>query len=122
MRVCVLASCSTGDIRLVNGTNEREGRVEICVDEVWGTVCDQAWSTFDATVACRQLGFNPVMARPEYDAYFGRGTGPIWLDDLFCNSRENRLIDCVHGGVGMTDFCNGHNDDAGLFCLEGMLV
>ena len=49
--------CDDGDIRLVGGTTQYEGRVEICWNEVWGTVCDDFWSGFDATVACRQLGF-----------------------------------------------------------------
>ena len=52
--------CQNGDIRLVNGTTFYEGRVEICWNETWGTVCDGFWSTFDATVACRQLGFISV--------------------------------------------------------------
>jgi len=41
--------CQNGDIRLVNGTNLYDGRVEICWNETWGTVCDGFWSTFDAT-------------------------------------------------------------------------
>ena len=49
--------CDDGDIRLVGGTNQYEGRVEICWNEVWGTVCDDFWSGFDAIVACRQLGY-----------------------------------------------------------------
>ena len=52
-----LGVCDDGDIRLVGGTTQYNGRVEICWNEVWGTVCDDFWSTFDATVACRQLGF-----------------------------------------------------------------
>ena len=33
------------------------GRLEICNNNVWGTVCDDLWGTVDAQVACRQLGF-----------------------------------------------------------------
>ena len=49
--------CVQGDIRLRGGSNSSEGRVEICNNNVWGTVCDDFWGTPDANVACRQLGF-----------------------------------------------------------------
>lgn len=50
------AVCSTGDIKLVDGDNNNEGRVEVCIDGVYGTVCDDFWSISDAQVVCRQLG------------------------------------------------------------------
>ncbi len=49
--------CNDTDIRLAGGSDQYEGRVEICFNETWGTICDGSWSTNDANVACRQLGY-----------------------------------------------------------------
>ena len=51
--------CGDGEIRLVNAEDVRtDGRVEICINEAWGTVCRDGWDTVDAQVVCRQLGFS----------------------------------------------------------------
>ena len=56
-------TCTTnGDVRLVGGTDQYEGRVEVCYNRQWGTVCGRhsSWDTTDAGVACRQLGYSLV--------------------------------------------------------------
>ena len=58
------ADCSDGDVRLADGTVVYEGRVEICFNRVWGTICSSTsrywysnnWNVNDAKVVCRQLG------------------------------------------------------------------
>ena len=44
-------------MRLVGGELESEGTIQLCRDEVWGTVCDDFWDSVDADIVCRQLGF-----------------------------------------------------------------
>ena len=49
-------NCTTGEIRLAGANNPRMGRVEICIDGQWGTICDSSWTASDADVVCRQIG------------------------------------------------------------------
>ena len=56
-------NCSNGDIRLAGGRNVLEGRVEICFNNAWGTVCGDTFSSYDAHVVCTSLGlpFNGLL-------------------------------------------------------------
>ena len=55
-RTTSVGNCTDGALRLVGGNNPLEGRVEICLNNAWGTVCDNAFSSEDAQVVCTQLG------------------------------------------------------------------
>ena len=50
--------CTNGQLRLAGANVVNEGRVEICMNNMWGTVCDDSWGNADATVVCRQLGYS----------------------------------------------------------------
>ena len=54
----ILLACGDGDIRFVNGSIAAEGRVEICINNTYGTICDDFWDSQDASVVCQQLGYS----------------------------------------------------------------
>ena len=47
-----------GEIRLQDGTLPSNGRVEVCQNGIWGSVCNDMWDNTDASVVCRQLGYD----------------------------------------------------------------
>ena len=57
--MCIV--CADGDVRLMNGSVSTlsSGRVEVCVDNAYGSVCNDRWDEIDAAVVCRQLNFPP---------------------------------------------------------------
>ncbi|XP_066296405.1 deleted in malignant brain tumors 1 protein-like isoform X1 [Branchiostoma lanceolatum] len=102
-------------IRLSGGSNGNEGRVEVRPADSydWGTVCDDEFDNQDADVVCRMLGYSGASV-VRNSAYFGAGTGPIYMDDLRCSGTETSLFSCAYNGWGNED-C-GHSEDAGVEC------
>ena len=54
------SSCENGEVRLAGGEMANQGRVEVCYNGVWGSVCagDGEWTQSEASVVCKQLGYN----------------------------------------------------------------
>ena len=119
----------------MGGNIANEGRVEICINNVWGTVCDDSWGITDATVVCQQLDFSveghyrlvsctclkvttvlflSTGAVPFVNAHFGAGVDPIHLDNVGCTGTEGSLIECPHNSF-VTCY-SGHREDAGVRC------
>uniref|UniRef100_A0A8C1XBE4 Neurotrypsin n=1 Tax=Cyprinus carpio TaxID=7962 RepID=A0A8C1XBE4_CYPCA len=111
-----------GVVRLVDGDNPWEGRLEVYHSGDWGTVCDDSWTEQHAQVVCRQLGFRGGAEVASAGA-FGEGAGLILLDDVECEGSESSLLECTHSVWGRHDCA--HSEDVGIrywFCGPGPLV
>ena len=54
----LLSNCTDGELRLSGAATTNKGRLEVCVNGAWGSVCDSqgVFTTDEAKVACRQIG------------------------------------------------------------------
>uniref|UniRef100_A0A665UPM6 Neurotrypsin n=1 Tax=Echeneis naucrates TaxID=173247 RepID=A0A665UPM6_ECHNA len=111
--VCSPLFLSGVPLRLVDGLEDFEGRVEVYYRGRWGTVCDNQWDDTDADVVCRQLGLGGV-AKAWNLAHYGQGSGPILLDQVQCSGNELSLEECSHNSWEMHN-CD-HREDAGVSC------
>ena len=69
----------------------------------------------DASVL--KLGFSQLATQARGSAYYGQGSGPIWIDDVACTGSESHIYDCRHRGWG-NNACT-HSRDAGVQCSYG---
>ncbi|WAR30551.1 DMBT1-like protein [Mya arenaria] len=102
-------------LRLNNGTSQFDGRVEVLHNGTWGTICDDEWNQKSAHVVCTWFGKPNAVAVPLTNAFYGQGSGTIWLDDVICSGQEIGLGACQHKPWGQSN-CD-HSEDAGVMCL-----
>lgn len=98
--------CADGQLRLRGGTTSTEGRVEICIAETWGTICDDSWNTQDAQVACRSLGFSYLGKKREDKKTIS--------EVVFIRIQENAdffAFHCVHA-------CTLRGSCFAIFCMD----
>ena len=67
-------------------------------------------------VVCKSLGY-PGALEAKHSAFFGNGTGMIWLDEVRCKGDESDLSECAYNNVTN---CK-HSDAAGVVCKGGTL-
>ncbi|XP_030844606.1 fibropellin-1 isoform X8 [Strongylocentrotus purpuratus] len=115
--ICRVAQGSSrgAEVRLAgSGSSANQGRVEVYINEQWGTVCDNLWGINDADVVCRQLGFPGASGVTRDAKTFGAGSGPILLDRVRCVGDETSILDCMKSAIGFHSCL--HSDDAGVIC------
>ncbi|XP_022092128.1 scavenger receptor cysteine-rich type 1 protein M130-like isoform X2 [Acanthaster planci] len=99
------------EVRLVDGSSEYEGFLEVYFNQQWGTVCDIGWDKHDADVVCEELGFDFAVSTSGGDRLSSQ---PIWLSNVRCTGNENRLADCFYGNWDVND-CT-HDEDVWVVC------
>jgi len=104
-------SCSSS-VRLVGGSNPREGRLEVYHNRIWGTVCHDHFNSTEARVVCYMLGYGYVGQL--LGNRYGAGSGPIWLDDVQCKGTEIDITQCRHSGWSNHN-CS-HRQDVTISC------
>uniref|UniRef100_A0A1X7U110 Deleted in malignant brain tumors 1 protein n=1 Tax=Amphimedon queenslandica TaxID=400682 RepID=A0A1X7U110_AMPQE len=110
--VICLDACDDGNLRLSGSNAEYAGRVEICIESIWTSLCDQNWDLRDAQVACRELGYSPYGAMPTYGCYT-EGQLSFGITSINCTGSENALLNCSHSNPVLYN-CRSHSD-AGLY-------
>ena len=90
--------------------------MEVYRNGKWGTVCDDGWDFYDAQVVCNELSYGRAIAA-KHGAFYGKGDGKIWLDNVNCIGTESSIRKCSHGGWGNHN-CH-HKKDAGVQCSSG---
>ena len=95
-------------VRLVDGSSDSEGRVEVFTGGQWGTVCDDGFDDYTARVVCRQLGLPWTAATADYSVP-GNEELDILMDDLSCSGTESSLALCYYN----SDHNCGHSEDVG---------
>ncbi len=54
--------CTDGDVRLIGRASDSEGVVEVCLDNIYHRTDTFDWRIQEATVVCKQLGFEGEFA------------------------------------------------------------
>ncbi|XP_064397913.1 uncharacterized protein LOC135344604 isoform X1 [Halichondria panicea] len=107
----LICNCTEGSLRLVDGSSYNEGRVEVCSNGRWGTVCGDGWTEREAALVCSRLGY-PTLNTAITN--FGEGSGPLY--NITCPSTGIDDQECIPIITTASSRCN-HSTDVGVRCL-----
>ncbi|KAL4223330.1 hypothetical protein ACF0H5_016801 [Mactra antiquata] len=117
-KYCNLEYCSHS-VRLVNGSDPYEGRLEVFHRGQWGTVCDNSFNDYSAMVVCRMLNYAGI-ATAHPSAAYGEGTLPILLSKVDCDGDEHDVFECDQLEWGSQQ-CT-HANDVSVSCHPSLNV
>ena len=106
-------NCTDYDIQLVGGASPNEGKVLMCLNGVWGTLCDETFSKTDAQIVCYDAGYSGGMKYLYYvHILILNNVGGLVHSALFANSSSEILlvtdIDCSENDASIKDCSIGH--------------
>ena len=130
-----IADCIDGEVRLVDGEFEWEGRLEVCLSQRWSTVSNDGWTHVNSQVVCNALGYDFTgmvthfsMDIISHDFSFLSFTDqlvnhtvpqalskPVYIHNIVCSSRDLTLLEC-----GFSRYSGNINDvqDAIVACQK----
>ena len=116
-------NCTTGEVRLTDSTEDTilstmNGRLEICINNAWGAVCnDDLFGVSDARVACQQVGGYEREIVGDIDSV--SIMGPVFLSEIGCDGNEDSLLECrSYSSIG--DECDV--EEAPVITCRGQLL
>ena len=124
-------NCNTTDIKI-----NKNGHIEICLEELWGEVCAESWNYRDSRVMCQQLGYN--ICRLKFVSAMVAITQPLYnyiaslqqevelltntsiSYDLHCRGNESILNECERNQIAKYR-CSASVNEAQIVCTNGEL-
>ena len=127
----------------MDGQTPYEGRLEMCVNDLWVSVCADNWDRNHVAVVCRQLGYNTstfevcILLHPNIKKMhccctashvlreYG-GSYSVISNNISCTGTEGKLADCILPGFGIENTQVGNssscerNSTAGVTCITGL--
>ncbi|XP_067353642.1 neurotrypsin isoform X3 [Channa argus] len=85
--------CKQGSVRLQGGRSKLDGRVEVYLGGVWGSVCSDYWGDEDAAVVCRQFG-KGISGHARSVPLLRPGMAKLHWNAVHCQGEEPDLLQC----------------------------